>query len=42
MSKSQVGEEITFDGAQYVVTQISMRAKDGSKKVVLQEVVPQE
>lgn len=40
-SQHQVGDEIEFDGSPYRVTQISERAKDGSKKVVLQEVVDQ-
>lgn len=37
--KVQVGEEILFDGAMYRVVQITEMPKDGSKKVVLQEVI---
>lgn len=37
--KNQVGDEIEFDGGTYRVVQIAERAKDGSKKVVLQQVV---
>lgn len=38
MKQLVVGEVVIFDDAEYTVTQITMRAKDGSKKVVLQEV----
>lgn len=37
---TNVGEVIVFDGCNYLVTQITSRPKDGSKKVVLQEVLP--
>lgn len=37
----QVGDTIKLDGTEFVVTQISIRAKDNSRKVTLQEVIPE-
>jgi hypothetical protein len=34
-----VGDEVRFDDSEFVITQITQRAKDSSLKVVLQEVV---
>lgn len=40
MNLPQVGERIEFYGSNFDVTQIVSRAKDGSRRVILQEVLP--
>lgn len=37
--KYVVGDEIMFDDEKYTITAINLRAKDKSKKIVLQEIV---